>query len=190
MAGLPKSSRAYIIGDMDKGLTIVVTDPVMVAHYSAEDLKKEELKDGKANLLAGEDTSTTMAAIVRELVPILRGVNLDDVNRAAADLDAGKTDGMTQAEQRAVFTELDFAATMAQIIKAKGSVSTVDFCIGLDIDPSDIAIRWRNVSPGKDVIQYMQDSAKDGGEQPQVFAIDGLKTDGLDIPPKWAKPKV
>lgn len=183
MADQDKTSRAFIIGDIERGLTIVITDPVMVVHYS-----KEELEAGKDNLLAGKDTSTVMAAIVRELIPVLRGVNLDEVSAAAAHIEAGNLDGLSVDEQRAVFTELDFAATMAQIVKAKGSVSTVDFCIGLDIDPADIAIMWRSVNPGKKIVEYLQDQAN-SANHPQVFPIDALKLDGLDIPSKWTDPK-
>lgn len=189
-------ARAFIIGDLAKGLTIVVTDPVMVAHYSIE-----ELRNGDDNLLKGTDTTNLMAALVRELVPILRGVNLDDLDRTAADFDKGNSIG-TPVQTRAAFTELDFAATLGRIVQAKGSVNTVDFCIGLDIkpgdfglgldlDPGEIAIRWRSVSPSKDIIEYLVTNSAAGTTvpaRPQVFPIDGLNVDGLDMPPKWVDP--
>jgi len=183
LTDLPTSSRAFIIGDFEKGLTIVITDPVMIAHYTIE-----ELRSGEANLMKGPNTSNLMAALVRELVPILRGVELEELRAQAAGFDAGNTAAAKPAEWRAAFSELDFAETIARIIKAKGSVSTVDFCIGLDVDPSDIAMRWRSASPSKDIIQYLKDNGAAGqtiSNRPLVPGIDGIDVDGLDMPPKW-----
>jgi hypothetical protein len=179
------TTRAFIIGDLDKGLTIVVTDPVMVVHYTLDELKK-----GKDNLLKGPNTTNLMAALVRELIPILRGVELDELDRAASRIADG-TSTLNAAQQRAVFTELDYAATIARTIKAKGTVNTVDFCLGFDIDPGDIAVRVRSVSPSRDIISYLgaySGSRKRISSKPQVFPIDGVNVRGLKVPDPWEAP--
>jgi len=57
------TSRAFIIGDFEKGITIVITNPVMVAHYSIDALKNDP-----GNALKGADTNDLIAGLVRERV--------------------------------------------------------------------------------------------------------------------------
>jgi hypothetical protein len=189
---LPATTRAFIIGDLERGITIVVIDPVMVVHYSIDELKNG-LPDGSGNANKGENTTKQMAMLVRELIPILRGVPLDDLDAVGKDIE-NNASPLTQLQIRKALEEIDFAQTIAKIVNAKGSVSTVDFCIGLDITPGDYSAMVRNVDPGKKIGEYLKDNAtKDQqiSNRPITLAkypIDKLSSDGLTIPDAWKGP--
>jgi hypothetical protein len=181
-------TSAYIIGDLERGLTIVVVDPVMVVHYSMEDLET-----GLNNAIKKQTPTTQMAMLVRELLPILRGVPLDKLDAISTDIDNnGST--LTQAQIKTALTEIDLAATIARIINVQGSVNTVDFCIGLDIKPSELNAKVRAKSPGKDIGQYIEENFGSGNpisSRPKTlndFHIDTLSSAGLDLPDPWKGP--
>ena len=184
----PKS-RAFIVGNGEDGLTLIITEPVMVLHYSIEDLKK-----GRTNNMRGANTQLLMAALVQELIPTLRGVSVEDLYEESDRIEKSSHGAYSLAEEKAVHAELNYAQTIASFINGKGAtVIGVDFCIGLDIDPCGIQTRARSVSPGQSIYDYIHtygycDSPKEEkfvSTHAQNFPISGLKTDNLGPLKPW-----
>jgi hypothetical protein len=183
------TSRAFIIGDQQNGLTIVVTDPVMVAHFSSEQLR------GETDLLKGIDSKTQMAAIIREIIPTFRGQNVLELHNQKKKLGTDTHGTHPLAQEQAVQTELNFAETLAQSVEnGDATVLGVNFCIGLTIEPCKIVSRPRIDSPiAVQVRQYLQQygycenkDEKLVSTHPQVFtASDAEPTtpDGAARPP-------
>jgi hypothetical protein len=181
-------SRAFVIGDHENGLTVVITDPVMVAHYSIK-----ELIEGEQNLMKGVEPRTQMAAIIREIIPVLRGVHADKLHLQKDEIEQLEHGTFTLEQERAVQTELDFANTIAQFVNTGSStILGVDFCIAVDIKPCGIATKARVVSPSQQIANYLDkygycsdESEKFVSTHPQVFPVSGLKVDNLEIPAPW-----
>lgn len=187
-----KQSRAFIIGDRDHGLTIVITDPVMIAHYS-----KEDLADPAINQMFAKDTTVAMAGVVQELLPFLRGVDLDTLEARRSQIRTDPHGEHSLDEEEGVFAELNNAEAIARIIRNHGTVCDVDFCVALDIDPAHIVAKARSAGPAVEIRDYLREHAaapSDGtgrkvpGDS-QTFVISNLFTDNLDPLPPWVDPK-
>ncbi len=175
-----RKSRAFIIGDKEHGLTIVITDPVMVLHYS-----KGDLLDPQFNDMAGKDLNVSLAGIAQELVQYFRtDINLLD------SVESKYRDGTVPAtfeKIEALLSERDNAATIGRIIRANGSVHDVDFCLAMTIEPTDLEIRARSVGPATEIRSYLL-QFKDSKTVPaasQRFKINNLKTDNLEPLDPW-----
>lgn len=185
-------SRAFIIGDREHGLTIVITDPVMVVHYS-----KEDLADPSINQMVGKDPVVVMASVVQELLPFMRGVDLDTLKQRQTEM-RGSNDGtFSLAEAEGIFAELNNAEAIARIIRNNGTVCDVDFCVALDINPADIVARGRQSGPAVEIRDYLSKYAAAAAEdvrtvpgEPQTFVISNLLTDNLRPLEPWVDPKV
>ncbi|ESZ66599.1 hypothetical protein NL532_11685 [Mesorhizobium sp. C120A] len=171
-----KPSRAFIIGDRDLGLTIVITDPVMVVYYSAEDLKKAEHND-----MSGQEPLVSMAAIVKDLVPHLRGVEVVQLKQRLNQIDQGKHGDFSLAQEEAAFAEADYARTIGRIIRNGGNVCDVDFCVALDVDPAEIVAKGRNTEPASEIADYLAANAT----KPLQFHIGNLAPSELDPLQPW-----
>jgi|GEM_PF-3341166 len=184
-----KQSRAFIIGDKDRGLTIVITDPVMVAHYSIEDLKNASI-----NQMAGKEPIVAMAAVAQELMPFLRGVDLDTLRQRESQMRSGARGDFGLADEESLFAELNYAATIGRIIRNHGTVCDVDFCLALDIDSGSIIARGRSTGPAIEIKDYLKQHAGKTGAQrtvpadPQTFIISNLPTDNLSELDPWTDP--
>jgi hypothetical protein len=186
----PKS-RAFIVGNGEDGLTLIITEPVMVVHYSIEDLK-----NGRTNNMRGTDPKLLMAALVQELIPTLRGVAVEDLYTTADRIETSTHGTYSLADEKAVHAELNYAQTIASFVNGKGAtVIGVDFCIGLDIVPCGIQTRARSVSPGQSIYGYIDKygycedpKEKFVSTHAQNFPISGLKTDNLGPLEPWRGP--
>ena len=185
-----KPARAFIIGDRDNGLTIVITDPVMVVHYS-----KDDLRNAAINQMSNEEPIVSMAAVVQDILPMLRGVDVTTMRARENDLRQGAHGDFTLRQEEALFAELDYARTIGRIIRNNGSVCDVDFCVALDIDPCEIVAKGRNAGPGNQITDYLvkysdckDQSAKSVSTKPQVFNIGILTPDELTPLPPWQDP--
>lgn len=187
----PKNSKvpAYIIGDKKTGLTIIVTDPIMVVRYSIDDLKDETF-----NKMLPAEPIESMAAIVQELMPLLRGVDVDKLVARAEAMRARPADyPLNEIEQ--VLDELSYARTYGQLIANNGTVCDVDFCVAVEVDPCGIAARARSVSPSLNVIDYLKDQCDPQGggtlssSHPKKFPLDNLEKDNLRPPDPWQDPR-
>jgi hypothetical protein len=176
----PKPSRAFIIGDRDNGLTIVVTDPVMVVHYSRADLQ-----DPRISRMSAADPLVSMAAVVQDVLPLLRGVEVVEMRDTANDMANAAHGDYTLDEEKALFGEVDYARTIGQIIRNAGSVYDVDFCVALDVDPCEIVARGRNTSPAMDIADYL----KTATTTPEKFKISMLEKDNLQPLARWENPR-
>ena len=107
-----KKSRAFIIGDKDNGLTIVVTDPVMVVHYSVDDLK-----NAAVNQMNAQDPIVSMAAVVQDVLPLLRGVDVVQMRTAASDMANSAHGSYSLSQEANLLGEIDYARTIGQIIR-------------------------------------------------------------------------
>jgi hypothetical protein len=178
-------AQAYIIGDKNSGLTIVVTDPMVVIHYTNDDLK-----DKNINELYSSEPLTSMAAIVRELVPLFRGVDVDDlVGKYGQILDEkvnphGK---FSLGEEKAVFDEVANANTIARMINGGNSVNTVDFCLSFEIQAETIAQRSRSLDPAESILEYLEYAP--ARLDPSKFKISALETGQIGPLDPWGKPK-
>ena len=186
-----KPPRAFIIGDRDNGLTIVITDPVMVVHYSNDDLKNAAI-----NQMSNEEPIVSMAAVVQDILPMLRGVDVTTMRSRENDLRQGVHGDFTLQQEEGLFAELDYARTIGRIIRNNGSVCDVDFCVALDIDPSEIVAKGRNAGPGNLITDYLtkysdvkDSNPKTVSTKPQVFNIGILAKDELTPLAPWQDPK-
>lgn len=175
-AGRLKPSRAFIIGDRDLGLTIVITDPVMVVHYSAEDLQSAQHND-----MSGQEPIVSMAAVVKDLVPHMRGVEVVQLRQRLNEIQTDNHGDFSLAQEEAAFAEADYARTMGRIIRSGGNVCDVDFCIALDIDPAEIVARGRNTEPASKIADYLKANAT----KPEKFHIGNLGPGELDPLDPW-----
>ena len=192
MASTGQKSRAFIIGDKDDGLTIVITNPVMVAHFSID-----ELTNGTQNTMTGNDPEVLMAGIVQELVPLFRGVHVDRLRERETQMRDSPHGRFTLEQEEGILGELDYAKTIAQQIVNKGSVVDVDFCLAMDIDPATIVAKGRNTSPASEIRNYLAThgdlagpAAQPISATPAVFPIAGLNLDDLELgaPSPWQDP--
>lgn len=187
---MSKRSRAFIIGDKENGLTIVITDPVMVVHYS-----KDDLTNARTNQMNMEEPIVSMAAVVQDLLPLLRGVDVVQMRAMEQDV-LDHPDRYNLDEERALFSEMDYARTIGQIIRNNGTVCDVDFCVALDIDPCEIVAKGRNTGPAVEIADYLvkysdcaDASEKSVPSRPRVFNITQLETDNLGPLPPWVNPR-
>ncbi|MER9300747.1 hypothetical protein NKI38_30400 [Mesorhizobium sp. M0621] len=177
-----KPSRAFIIGDKDHGLTIVITDPVMVVHYSMDDLNNVAI-----NQMAGKEPIAAMGAVVQELLPFLRGVDLDLLKQREVEMKSPPHGQFELPYETKLLEELNNAAAIGRIIRNNGTVCDVDFCVALDVDPGDIVAKGRNTGPAIDIQGYLathQGSATVPAG-PQTFVISNLPVDNLDPLDPW-----
>lgn len=175
-----RESRAFIIGDKEHGLTIVITDPVMVLHYS-----KEDLADAQYNDMWNQKPNDVLAGVVQELLQYFR-TDVDLLDKFETDYRSGsQTYTLDQIER--LFAERNNAATIGRIIRANGSVHDVDFCLAMTIVPSEIAARARSVGPGNKIGPYVNNH-KNGAPVPaqsQRFVIGTLPVNNLDELEPW-----
>jgi hypothetical protein len=178
-----RKSRAFIIGDKEHGLTIVITDPVMVLHYSKEDLGKATYSD-----MSGKEPRLALAGIAQELIQYFR-TDINEMDSVERDFRSGKTP-YTLEELESLLAERNNAAAIGRTINSGGAVHDVDFCLAIVIDPSEIALRRRSVGPASQIQEYIE-KYKDGQHVPassQRFPISNLNTDNLGPLEAW-KPK-
>lgn len=178
-------AKIFIIGDKENGLTIVVTDPVMIVHYSEADLKDQGLSE------------KGRAAIVRHLLPQLRGVDIGDLvdyNNYVVTNGHGSVEREAEA---AFFRELHFADTVAQHIASGSGVYDVDFCVAIHKeDVCDLVARGRSVGTlGAEIGAYLDENS--GCEKPKPptvsssplkYTIGDISEEDLDKPDHWTKP--
>lgn len=161
--------RAFIIGDEEHGLTIVLTDPVMVVFFSPDDLKNKEINQ---LLQKHPDISSkkTQAAVARELALMFRGVDLD----AAYDPD------QTMYDERKLERELDYGRAIGRILFNGGSIHDVDFCIAMTVDTTSTGVeaRLRSVDPARSILEYINES--DPAHRPPKMVIGQVPIDRLE----------
>ncbi|TCU33133.1 hypothetical protein [Rhizobium azibense] len=178
-----KKSRAFIIGDKDHGLTIVITDPVMVVHYSMEDLANPAI-----NQMAGKEPIVAMSAVVQELLPFLRGVNLDLLEQRERELQQQGTHRKFDLDyERKLFEELHNAAAVGRVIRNNGTVCDVDFCVALDIEPGEIVSKPRSAGPAVDIRDYLKahEGVNTVPAKIEPFVISNLRSDNLSTLDPW-----
>lgn len=198
---IASKTPAYIIGDKNRGITIVVTNPVMVVHYSPEDLEDPQVSDIAGAIIKisanQKDPGYVFGAIVQHLVPHLRGVEVPELFAAYNDYmtKGGTWSAGEMRELKAVFDEMAYARILGQMVRQSRTICDVDFCIALDIDPCEVAARGRWASPSEDIGQYLQNYADCDTtppptipRTPQKFPIGELPTDNLDPRAPWKKP--
>lgn len=184
-----KKSRAFVIGDRELGLIIVVTNPVMVVHYAGDDWKFAQ----RMNKTGTEDPETLRAAIVQDVVTALRGVDVDALQSTQEDI-RENPDSYSQPAKEAVFAEVDHARTIARLIRQGTAIVDVDFCLAFDVDSSNVANRPRSSNPVHKIKEYLRahKGSADPGETtsttPQVFEISGVDIDGSTSLPPWEDP--
>lgn len=183
---MAKPVRAFIIGDRDAGLTIVITDPVMVVHYSADDLTKPMYND-----MSGDDPAVVLAAVVQDLLPHLRAVDVVKLIDTNEKIEQSAHGSFSLDAERKVTAELDYANTIGRIIRRGGTVCDVDFCVALNIDPSQIVLKGRATEPASKIADYLDTygDAKNPNEtvpsKPQVFKISQLTKGNLGELDPW-----
>lgn len=178
-------AKIFIIGDTDKGLTIVVTDPVMVVHYTEADLEKEGLGD------------KGRAAVVRHLLPQLRGVDIGDLGDYNTAIQRDGHGSVPRDLEARFFREFHFADTVAQHIASGSGVYDVDFCVAIHKDDlCDLVARGRSVGTlGEQIGAYLDENSGCTKEKPPTvsstplkYAIGDIDEDNLDKPDHWTKP--
>ncbi|MDA8586057.1 hypothetical protein N9L47_07250 [Rhodobacteraceae bacterium] len=178
-------AKIFIIGDTEKGLTIIVTDPVMIVHYSESDLKAQGLGD------------KGRAAIVRHLLPQLRGVDVGDLADYNADIERNGHGSVERDVEDSFFREIHFADTVAQHIASGSGVYDVDFCVAIHKDDvCDLVARGRSVGTlGEQIGAYLDDNSGCRKKKPPTvsssplkYAIGDINEDTLDKPDHWTKP--
>ncbi|GAA6179566.1 hypothetical protein NBRC116594_10040 [Shimia sp. NS0008-38b] len=178
-------AKIFVIGDTEKGLTIVITDPVMVVHYSEADLRAEGLGN------------KGRAAIVRHLLPQLRGVDISDLVDYNSDIERNGHGSVEREVEANFFREIHFADTVAQHIASGSGVYDVDFCVAIHQDDvCDLVARGRSVGTlGEQIGTYLD---KNSGcttpkpatvsSSPQKYAIGDISEENLDKSDHWTKP--
>lgn len=149
-----RMARSYLIGDPEGGLTFVLTDPVMIVHYTAEDLK-----DASINQLHNESIDVIRAAVVRLLVPHLRGV---DVPELEAHMQRIEDEGHDKFEYEQIvdgLKELDLATSIGQMVAKGQTVFDVDFCVSINVPICDVAQRGRSTDPAVSICDYIEMNA-------------------------------
>ncbi len=182
---MPNSNaRAFLIGDANGGLTIVVTDPVMIYHYSAEDLKDDTYNDRH-----DEDPDFVRGAVVRSLLPHLRGVDVPRMEAEIVRIESGNSP-LSRNEQRAIWREVDLADTAGQIATKEKGVFGVDFCISIPFTTTQVVDRPRVGQPATSIGDYLDTYGRSGVTQVPAQAgkerITRLDLSGLRIPPPWS----
>jgi len=175
-----RKSRAFIIGDKEHGLTIVVTDPVMVVHYS-----KEDLGASKYNDMFGKELKEALPGVAQELVQYFR-TDINAMDAVEREYRTGAVDYSLE-QMESLLAERNNAATIGRIVRNDGSIHDVDFCLAMVIDPSEIAIRKRSVGPANKIQEYIK-QYKDSPTVPsssQRFIISNLNTDNLERLEPW-----
>lgn len=148
-------SKAYIIGDDEHGLTIVVTNPVLVVHYPPEFLEKDP-----RNRMRALGSKKTMAAIVQDLMPALGHPVAEDGGVAPEAL----------AERIASdkpLHDVDFCIAFdidPQQINTRGRLTS----------PKQQILSYLEMHMGK-----APDTTDNEGASAQQFDIDGLRSDNL-----------
>ena len=184
-----KKSRAFVIGDRELGLIVVVTDPVMVVHYAGDDWKLAQ----SLNKTGTDDAGKLRAAIVQDLVTALRGVDVDALQSSEQDI-RENPDGYSERAKEDVFAEADHARTIARLIRQGAAIVDVDFCLAFDVDSSNVANRPRSSNPVHKIKEYLRDhkGSADPKETtsttPQTFEISGVDIDGSARLAPWEDP--
>ncbi len=179
-------SKAFIIGDREDGLFIVITSPVMVVHLTAQDLVDRNL-----NQMWEQPQMVTMAAVVQELLPLLRGADLVALRAREEQLRENDHGSFNLREEEGMLGELNYARTLAQVIRNNRTVCDVDFCIAVDIDPCEVAAMGRNTGPAAQICDYLERQCREPepvDPRPQRFNITNLRHDNLDPLPPWQDP--
>ena len=177
-------AKVFMIGDKEGGLTIVITDPVMIVYYTAKDLADQNL------------TEKGRAAIVRHLLPQLRGV---DVPRMVAYNERIIRDGhtsVTRDVEASYHRETHFADTVGQHIAEGSGVFDVDFCVAVDVeDTCDLVIRGRIADTiGSWIGEYLDANSGCKTAKPATVPSSPQKPDvgeiyegNLDKPDPWTE---
>ena len=181
-----RPSKAFVIGDAVHGLTVVVTSPPMILHYSIDQLNSSKINEMADDV---QDVSRkTMAAIARELTTIFRGVNLDDLEGALdyiAKQDPKDPNRSPFDPIKNLLVEYDISANVGRKIYQGQNVTDVDFCLAmsLDLDSPALTSRGRSLDPALQIVDYIQNPT---GECliKEPFHIDKLNVAVLEpLPP-------
>jgi hypothetical protein len=173
---MAKKTRVFAIGDDERGLTIVITQPPTVLHYSIEELQPTP----KGGLATKNPTQLSprqaMATFIKEFVLLRRGNDVDTFY--------GSPDRYDPTEHE---IENDNAAAIARNIANGGNHYEVDFCLAFDV-PDDLAERrMRSTEPTKTVSQTLQGKAPSASDVPVMnIAKDPSNDDAVheNSPPK------
>lgn len=177
-------AKIFLIGDTDNGLTIVITDPVMVAHYTEQDLVDQGL-GGMAR-----------PAIVRHLLPQLRGVDVPEMVRYNEEVVANGHGSVSRDDEAKFFREVFFADTVAQHIASGSGVYDVDFCVAIHVeDTCDLVVRGRSVGTiGEKIGEYLDQNSgcktskpDSVPSEPQKFKVGTVDESGLHKPTPWER---
>lgn len=181
---MTKPAKIFIIGDKEDGLTIVVTDPVLIVHYTKQDL----IDQGLGN--------RGRAAIVRHLLPQLRGVDVPKMLDYNEEVIRDGHGAFTRDEEAAYHREVHFADTVAQHIADGCGVFDVDFCVAVDVeDTCDLVLRGRVADTvGSAIGNYLDensgcksDKPKTVPNKPHKFDVGDIDEDGLTKPAPWKR---
>jgi hypothetical protein len=142
---MASSTRVFVIGDEKHGLTIVVTDPVAVFYYSPE-----ELQPGSQWNPNKIDPSALRAFVLKELIPVLRGVDLDDL-----EADSSRASGDEHYRPAARDAELKYAHAAAAQVRDGGQLHNVDFCMAFEIKTKGADRYRRSVDPAMSVVKIL-----------------------------------
>ena len=178
---MPQKTKIYLIGDKDGGMTIVITDPILVVQYSKEDL------DNAAAKVGGD----VRAGIVRHLLPQLRGVDVPILEKFLIDHQDTPHGTYTFETEAAFLRELHFADTVAQHVAEGSGVFDVDFCVALEADVSELVIRGRKADPGESIGQYLDENSEatagkldeSDPRKPKRYDIGGFRFDHIGKKP-------
>jgi hypothetical protein len=149
------STRVFVIGDEKHGLTIVITDPVAVFHYSPE-----ELQPGTPWNPNNIDPSALRAYVLKELIPVLRGIDMGDV---------GADNGHYSTS--ALEAEFNYANAAAAQVRDGGHLHNVDFCMAFEIKTKGADYYRRSVDPAMSVASVLNGKG-DSPRKPVFLASD------------------
>jgi hypothetical protein len=169
-----KKTRVFAIGDDERGLTIVITQPPTVLHYSIEELQPTP-KGGLATKNPSQlSPRQAMATFIKEFILLRRGNDVDTFYDNPERYDP------TEHE-----IENDNAAAIARNIANGGNHYEVDFCLAFDV-PDDLAERrMRSTDPTMKVTQELQKKAPPATDVPVMSTTENpLNEDAyLENPP-------
>jgi hypothetical protein len=177
---MTKKTRVFAIGDDERGLTIVITQPPTVLHYSIEELQPTP-KGGLATKNPSNlSPRQAMATFIKEFILLRRGNDVDTFY--------GNSDRYDPTEHD---IENDNAAAIARNIANGGSHYEVDFCLAFDV-PEEIAERaMRSTEPTRTVSNELQKKAPPATDVPMMSTTEDLANEDAYIenpPPKPSSP--
>jgi hypothetical protein len=167
--------KAYVIGDKDNGLTIVLTDPVLVVRYEAKDFD-----DGSA------PPEHNRARIVQDLITRFRNVNNDELYDKIESLWADHKDGQVATPpelERSMLEEASYANMIARTIAKGDTVTDVGFCLSFDMDNIEFARGGRNFEPAGSLTNFVKQRPSDPAKPIPINAFPQFDVGGLPADP-------